>query len=68
MHMRARKAVGCLVLLVYLALYAALAASIGVALAPVAPVWLQLAYYACAGMIWVFPLKPLFGWMNRSET
>lgn len=65
MDARTRKAVGCFALLAYLALYAVLAASLGVAIAPYAPAWAELAYYAVAGVIWIFPLKPLFGWMNR---
>lgn len=65
MDVRTRKAVGCAVLLAYLAVYALIAAGVGVALAPVLPTWAELIYYAIAGIIWIFPLKPLFGWMNR---
>lgn len=67
MKMRTRKAIGCFGLLAYLGLYAALAASVGVVLTPLIPTWAQLAYYALAGVIWIFPLKPLFGWMNRPD-
>lgn len=66
MQSRTRKAIGCFALLAYLAIYTLLAASLGVALAPHLPAWAQLAYYALAGIVWIFPLKPLFGWMNRS--
>ena len=65
MNMRTRKALGCFVLLAYIAVYAILAASLGVALVPVLPVWAQLIFYAIAGIVWIFPLKPLFGWMKR---
>lgn len=65
MEMRARKALGCFVILAYIAVYAVLAASLGVALVPLIPIWAQLIYYAIAGIVWIFPLKPLFGWMNR---
>lgn len=65
MEMRTRKALGCFVLLTYIAVYAVLAASLGVGLAPLIPTWAQLIYYAFAGIVWIFPLKPLFGWMNR---
>jgi hypothetical protein len=65
MNMRTRKALGCFALLAYIAIYAILAASLGVALVPVLPVWAQLIFYAIAGVIWIFPLKPLFAWMNR---
>lgn len=64
MDVRTRKALGCLVILGYMALYVLLAASLGVALAPILPVWAQLIYYAIAGIVWIFPLKPLFGWIN----
>jgi hypothetical protein len=65
MDMRTRKAIGCFGLLAYLAVYALLAASLGLALTPVLPTWAQLIYYAVAGVIWIFPLKPVFAWMNR---
>lgn len=29
------------------------------------PWWAQLAFYAAAGVAWVFPLRPLFAWMGR---
>lgn len=65
MKMRTRKAVGCAALLAYLALYAAAAATLGAWLLPALPPWAELVYYAAAGVIWIFPLKPLFAWMNR---
>ena len=65
MDIRTRKAVGCAVLLAYLGVYALIAAGVGVALAPLLPTWAELIYYAVAGIVWIFPLKPLFGWMNR---
>lgn len=65
MNTRTRKALGCLVLLSYLALYAGAAAALGAALAGKIPAWAQLAYFAVAGIVWIFPLKPLFGWMNK---
>ena len=65
MEMRTRKAIGCFVLLAYIAVYAVLAASLGVALVPLIPTWTQLIFYAVAGIVWIFPLKPLFDWMKR---
>jgi hypothetical protein len=65
MNQQSRKAIGCAGLLLYLALYAAGAATLGTALAPALPAWGELVYYAVAGVIWILPLKPLFGWMNR---
>ncbi len=65
MDMRTRKALGCAVLLLYLGLYAGAAALLGAALLPVLPPWAELAFFAAAGVIWIFPLRPLFAWMNR---
>ena len=65
MKMRMRKAVGCASLLLYMALYAAAAATLGAWLLPRLPGWGELAFYAIAGIIWILPLRPLFAWMNR---
>lgn len=67
MQARARKAIGCFVLLAYLALYAGAAAALGAVLLPILPGWAELIYFVVAGVVWVFPLKPLFGWMNRGQ-
>ncbi|MEZ5956105.1 MAG: DUF2842 domain-containing protein [Hyphomonadaceae bacterium] len=67
MDVRARKALGCLILLAYVAIYSLMAASFGLALLPLLPVWAQLIYYAIAGIVWIFPLKPLFAWINRAH-
>jgi hypothetical protein len=66
MGTRTRKAIGCFGLLTYLAIYALLAASLGVWLAPFLPTWAELIYYAITGIVWIFPLRPLFRWMNRA--
>ena len=66
MDTRTRKAIGCFGLLAYLAIYALLAASLGAALASLLPTWAELIYYAIAGIVWIFPLRPLFRWMNRA--
>jgi hypothetical protein len=67
MNIRTRKALGCFVLLAYIAIYTVLAASLGVALVPLIPTWAQLVFYAVAGVVWIFPLKPLFAWINRGS-
>lgn len=65
MNARTRKAFGCFLLLAYLGLYAALAATLGGYIWTHAPNWAALVYFALAGVVWVLPLKALFGWMNR---
>jgi hypothetical protein len=67
MNTRTRKALGCFVLLAYLAIYAGAAAALGAVLADRLPSWAQLVYFAAAGIVWIFPLKPLFGWMNKGR-
>ncbi len=67
MDASARKALGCFVLLAYLAIYAAGAATLGGVLTPILPSWALLAFYAVTGVAWVLPLKPLFVWMNQSD-
>ena len=64
MDIPARKAVGCAVLLAYLALYTIAAATLGGMIGARAPQVVLVFYYAVAGIAWVAPLKPLFGWMN----
>ena len=65
MDIRARKAAGCFVLLVYLAIYAGAAATLGAMLQPLLPFWAELLFYSVAGVAWVIPLRPLFTWMTR---
>lgn len=65
---RLRKAIGAAALLGYLVAYVAGAIMLGEALLGTGPVWAQLAYFAVAGIAWVLPLKPLFGWMNGGGT
>ncbi|HYD85918.1 MAG TPA: DUF2842 domain-containing protein [Vitreimonas sp.] len=66
MDIRTRKAIGCAGLLAYLAVYAVLAATLGAYLLPILPFWAELIFYAAAGIVWIFPLKPLFAWINRT--
>lgn len=67
MKTRMRKAVGCAGLLLYLAGYVGIVATLGAALTPRLPAWGLLAFFAIAGVVWIIPLKPLFAWMNRDR-
>ncbi|MGE3303992.1 MAG: DUF2842 domain-containing protein [Hyphomonadaceae bacterium] len=66
MRQNARRALGSAMLLGYLCVYVVAAATIGGKLAT-APWPAQLVYFAVAGVVWVFPLKPLFAWMGRGR-
>lgn len=60
----ARKAIGALAVLAFLTLWIVIAATVGSWLVGW-PWWAQGLYYAAAGIVWVFPLRPLLAWMNR---
>ena len=65
MTARARKAVGSLAILVFVAFYAWAISTIG-DLVPKA--WyFQLPYYVIAGTAWGLPVVPLMYWMNRGR-
>ncbi len=67
MSARARKLIGTIVLLVFLALYAWAAAAIGSGRITLAPPWAQLAYFVAAGLAWVVPAALLIRWMQRPD-
>lgn len=58
-----RKVIASLIMLLFLAFWIFLAATIGTQMTD-APFWLQLIFYIVAGFAWVFPLRPLMRWMN----
>ena len=63
MNARARKAIGGVGILAFLAAYVWAASSIGVLLPGQ---WaIRLVYYAIVGTAWGLPLIPLITWMNR---
>jgi hypothetical protein len=63
MKARARKAVGGLAILAFLATYIWAAATLGGRLPDQ---WaIRLVYYALVGTAWGLPLIPLISWMNR---
>ena len=60
-----RKPVAIAVLFLILTVWVVAAATIGSQITQ-APQWLQLAFYAFAGIAWVLPLRPVFKWMNAA--
>lgn len=66
MNPSARKAVGSLFILAYLIVYIVLAVMLGERLHAL-PFWVPALYYCAAGFAWVFPLRPLFRWMNAKD-
>ena len=61
-----RKPAGALALMLLIAIWAVLIAS----LSPIVeqwPVLAQMAFYALTGIIWIAPLKPLLQWMETGR-
>jgi hypothetical protein len=67
MRVRTRKLIGTIALLLFLALYAWVAASIGAGRITLAPAWAQFAYFLTAGLLWVVPAGLLIRWMQRPD-
>jgi hypothetical protein len=65
MSASARKAIGAVAILAFLVVYVVLAVMIGEQLHALP--WAAMAFYAVAGVAWVFPLRPLFAWMHPKE-
>lgn len=66
LSLRARKAVLTLAILIYLPLYVAAAVLIGDRLNGQFFL-IPLGFYVLAGIVWVFPLKPLVDWTLRGR-
>lgn len=67
MQARTRKLIGTVVLLVFLGAYAWAAVIIGAGRITLAPHWVQLLYFALAGLLWVIPASLLIRWMQRPD-
>jgi hypothetical protein len=65
MALRTRKLIGTVVLLVFLAGYALVIASIGAGRITTAPPLAQLAFFFVSGLAWVVPAGLLIRWMQR---
>jgi Protein of unknown function (DUF2842) len=65
MHVRTRKLIGAVVLLLFLLVYAVAVASIGAGRITEASPLLQLLYFLAAGLAWVLPAGLLLRWMAR---
>lgn len=65
MHIRTRKLIGAVVLLLFLLIYAMAVASIGAGRVTEASPLLQLLYFVVAGLAWVLPAGLLLRWMAR---
>ena len=67
MRGRSRTLFGTIVLLLFLAFYAAIAALIGSGRITQAPQWVQFAFFLTTGLAWVIPAGLLIRWMQRPD-
>jgi hypothetical protein len=67
MHIRTRKLVGTVLLLVFISVYALVAMLVAVALQVNASRLVELAYYVVAGLLWVIPAGALIWGMQRPD-
>ena len=65
MHIRTRKLVGSVALIVFVALYMALAMEVTAVLLNDRPGLVQGLGYAIAGLIWIVPAGAIISWMSR---
>lgn len=56
-----------LVLVTFVISYALVAMTVGAAKLPGTSGWVQLAYFAFAGLIWVIPAGLIVSWMQRPQ-
>ena len=67
MRGRSRKLFGTIVLLLFVAVYATIAAIIGSGRIAQAPQWVQFAFFLTTGLAWVIPAGLLIRWMQRGD-
>jgi uncharacterized membrane protein len=60
---RTRRALACLGIVVFLAVYTVVAVTVSAWLPNLA--WLKLAYFCVVGVAWGVPLLPLLSWAER---
>ncbi|MFN5758680.1 MAG: DUF2842 domain-containing protein [Sphingomonadaceae bacterium] len=61
-----RKPVGTLGILAYMTIWAVLVASLSTWVSA-RPVLVQSIFYLIAGIVWIFPLRPILKWMETGS-
>ncbi len=65
--MRLRKLIGVFVLLFWILAYTIFMVGLAARVLPLSNGWIQLAFYATAGLAWIVPVRYLFHWMSRPD-
>ena len=61
-----RQPFGIFLILLLIAVWAVIVASVAPLLDGL-PRWLHIVYYLVAGIVWIFPLRPLLRWMETGR-
>lgn len=67
MHIRTRKFIGTILLLVFLTVYSLAAMMVAIALQVNASKFVEVLYYVVAGLIWVIPAGAIIWWMQKPD-
>jgi len=67
LHIRTRKLIGAIALLIFLTVYALLAMMVAIALQVSASKLVEVLYYAIAGLAWTVPAGAIIWWMQQQE-
>lgn len=67
MHIRTRKFIGTILLLVFLTVYSLAAMMVAIALQVNASKFIEVLYYIVAGLIWVIPAGAIIWWMQKPD-
>jgi hypothetical protein len=65
LHVRLRKLIGSVILLVTIPIYVLLATALANVALPGTSGWVQAAYYVVAGLAWTLPAGVLVTWMVK---
>jgi hypothetical protein len=63
MPVRLKRLIGTIIIVVFVVFYALTASLAGDVIVKHQPIWLQLIYFAIAGLLWIFPVGALIYWM-----
>lgn len=66
MPVRLRKLIGMMLFFAGLIFYAVIIMEFGARVVPNTP-WIELPFYLAAGIAWIFPMMPLFRWMETGQ-
>jgi hypothetical protein len=66
MSQRARKLIGTVLLIAFVAVYSLVVMALATSRLPAMGGAVSFAFYACAGLLWVLPAGAIIAWMQRS--